>query len=349
MRAIFVGSNSKYSGKSLVCICLGKILQEKGVKVGYFKPFGTLPCISGDEVVEEDAQMMKEHLNLEEDLADISPVVRTHEVRTRALRSEGGDMKGKIMDAYRRVSGGKDVLLIGGGRSMEEGRWLGFSTQEFIGEVGCEAIMIERYDEEHGVDQALAWKERLGERHLGLIMNRLNPEHVDHLKKLTVPYLEKNGVRVLGMIRQDRTLSALSVKDIVNALGGQAHTALDRGDMLVENFMVGAMNLEAAASRFRKVHNKAVITGGDRIDLQVAALESSTRCLILTGGMTPHPLILSKADELNVPVVVVQDDTLKVVEKIDDLVGRPRMREPEKIQKAMELFRAGVDLEAIGL
>lgn len=348
MRAIFVGSNSSYSGKSLVCICLGKILQEKGLKVGYFKPFGTLPFMSCDDVVEEDALLMKEHLDLRESLSDLSPTVRTHELRIKVLRGEAGDLKGKIMEAYGRVSKGKDVLLVGGGRSMEEGRWLRFSTQEFIETTDCKVVMIERHDEEHGVDPVLAWKERLGDRHLGLIMNRINPEHIDHLKKLVVPYLEKNGVKVLGMIAQDRTLSALSVKDIISALGGKAYTAFDQEDLLVQNFMVGAMNLEAAASRFRKVHNKAVITGGDRLDLQVAALETSTRCLILTGGMTPHPLILSKADELNVPVVAVPDDTLTVVEKLDALVGRPRMKEPEKIQRAMELFRESVDLGNLG-
>ncbi len=37
--------------------------------------------------------------------------------------------------------------------------------------------------------------------------------------------------------------------------------------------------------------NMAVITGGDRTDLQLAALETSTTCLILTGSISPDPLI----------------------------------------------------------
>ena len=37
--------------------------------------------------------------------------------------------------------------------------------------------------------------------------------------------------------------------------------------------LVGAMSVESALSYFRRKPNKAVITGGDRADIQLAALE----------------------------------------------------------------------------
>lgn len=349
MKAVFVGSESEYSGKSLVCLCLGRRLKEKGLKVGYFKPYGTLPCLRCDQEFDEDAELLKEQLDLAEDALDISPVVRTHELRIRALRGELKDVRKTIMAAWEKVSAGKDVMLIGGGRTMNEGWWLDYPIMDFIREVGARTLMIERYDETRGLSSALAWRSYLGDGYIGLILNRLDPDHLEHIEKLVVPFLEKKNVPVLGIIPTDRTLASMSVADISRAIGGQMYTASDQADMLVQNMLVGAMNLDAAAARFRKVHNKAVITGGDRIDLQVAALETSTRCLILTGGIAPHPLILSKADEMKVPVIVVQEDTLAVVEKLDSLVGRPRIREPEKIKRAMELFDQCVNVERMGL
>jgi len=59
--------------------------------------------------------------------------------------------------------------------------------------------------------------------------------------------------------------------------------------------MVGAMNVDSALAHFRRQPNKAVITGGDRPDIQLAALETSTRCLILTGNLPPNPLIIGRA------------------------------------------------------
>jgi BioD-like phosphotransacetylase family protein len=40
--------------------------------------------------------------------------------------------------------------------------------------------------------------------------------------------------------------------------------------------MVGAMSAENALSYFRRKAHKVVITGGDRPDIQLAALETST-------------------------------------------------------------------------
>ena len=67
---------------------------------------------------------------------------------------------------------------------------------------------------------------------------------------------------------------------------------------------VGAMTADAALSRFRRSSNKAVITGGDRTDIQLAALETSTTCLILTGNLRPSPLVIKQAEEFGIAVHV---------------------------------------------
>ena len=53
----------------------------------------------------------------------------------------------------------------------------------------------------------------------------------------------------------------------------------------------------------RKARNKAVITGGDRADIQLAALETSTKCIVLTGDLYPNAIILARAQECGVPIV----------------------------------------------
>lgn len=49
---------------------------------------------------------------------------------------------------------------------------------------------------------------------------------------------------------------------------------------MVEHLMIGAMDVDSALTYFRRKPNKAVITGGDRPDIQLAALETSTKCTI---------------------------------------------------------------------
>jgi BioD-like phosphotransacetylase family protein len=73
------------------------------------------------------------------------------------------------------------------------------------------------------------------------------------------------------------------------------------------------------------------VTGGDRLDIQLAALETSTRCLILTGNLYPSSVILSRAEEVGVPVVLVRQDTLTAVEMIDRYRGRMRFHQAKKV------------------
>ena len=88
---------------------------------------------------------------------------------------------------------------------------------------------------------------------------------------------------------------------------------------LVELLTVGAMTVEAALSRFRQQTNKAVITGGDRTDIQLAALETSTTCLILTGNLQPSPLIVKQAEEFGVAILLVPTNTMETIEKIEGI------------------------------
>jgi hypothetical protein len=141
--------------------------------------------------------------------------------------------------------------------------------------------------------------------------------------------LEQSGVPVLGVIPHDAQTEAPTVQDVVEQLGAQV---IGEGDQsrLVENLSVGAMSAESALSFFRRKPNKAVITGGDRSDLQIAALETSTACLILTGNMRPATTVLNQAAQRNVPILLTPDDTLTTVQRLEALVGHLRFGDTKR-------------------
>ena len=124
----------------------------------------------------------------------------------------------------------------------------------------------------------------------GILINRVPDDASDFVKKIAVPFLENKKVKVFGVLPEVRGLSALTVGELIRLLEAEVLTKYQRAEALVENLTVGAMTADAALSRFRRSSNKAVITGGDRTDIQLAALETSTTCLILTGNLRPSPL-----------------------------------------------------------
>jgi len=94
-------------------------------------------------------------------------------------------------------------------------------------------------------------------------------------------------------------------------------------------FFVGAMSGDAppALPLFR-IQNKLAITGGDRSDMIVAALESSTSGIVLTNNIIPPQNIIAKAADKNVPLLLVPYDTFRTAKQIDDMTPRSLRKTP---------------------
>ena len=174
---------------------------------------------------------------------------------------------------------------------------------------------------------------------MGVVLNRVTPQSLPEVEQMVVPFLGTMGIEVLGVLPLDRVLDAVTVRQLTEILDGKVLCAHDRLDEFVERFSVGAMDVDAALGYFRKLPNKAVITGGHRADIQLAALETSTKCIVLTGDQMPNEIIISRAREVGVPMISVHYDTYTTVEKLEAVLGRIRIREERKVQRARELLR----------
>ena len=99
-----------------------------------------------------------------------------------------------------------------------------------------------------------------------------------------------------------------------------------------------------AINFFRRKARKAVITGGDRADVQLAALETNTRCIVLTGNLPPSVAVTTRAEELGVPMILVETDTLTAVERMDALIGRMRLHDSGKAARIREMLERDADV-----
>ena len=118
--------------------------------------------------------------------------------------------------------------------------------------------------------------------------------------------------------------------------------------MLIEHLVVGAMSAEQALPRIRRVPGtKAVITGGDRADIQLVALETATHCLILTGHLRPVPEVLRRAEECGVPVLLVRSNTLETVQAIEQVFGKTRLGQRAKLEEFEALLEKHFDFSRL--
>ncbi len=345
MIPLFFISNQPFSGKSSICVGVGKIFAEKGLKVGYMKPLGTLPARLGDIITDEDAQYISDILNLKEDLENITPVVLTQQCDREGLKdpdySKG--FMGKIEGAYKKIQENKDIVIIEGAKSIEDGSFLGISAKRISENIKAKIILVVRYSSEV-VDQILFAKEFLRDYLSGVIINWVPKSQTDYLEEFIIPFLNRSKIEIIGYIPTNKILSSVSVREIAEFLGGQIICGEEKKEELVETFMVGAMGQEQALKFFRRKANKAVITGGDRADVQLAALETQTKCLILTGNFQPSSIILGRAEELGVPIILVNYDTLTAVERAGEIIGHARFHEMKKVDKIIEVAREHINI-----
>jgi len=347
VKSIYITSVERYSGKTAVCLALGKRFQTDGYKVGYLKPLSIQPWLEGGKIVDEDAKFVKDALGLTTPLPELSPVVVTQNLLQQQITGKVEDnLFPKVKAAAKAAGVNTDILLLEGGGSLREGYVVNLPTPEVAKSLNSKVIVVVRYrDEIRLLDDILAAKFRLNDAICGIIINRVPVDALAFVEQFARPYIENQSIPVFGILPEARSVAALMVDEIIDVLDPQVLTECLTKDILVENLTVGAMNADAAFSRLRRTKNNAVITGGDRADIQIAALETSAACLILTGCLEPRSLIIKHANEIGIPILLVDKSTMETVEAIDQIFGKTRMGQTVKLEKFQKLLTEHMNLE----
>ncbi len=356
MKALYITSVQRFSGKTAFCLALGQRLQREGYKVGYFKPVSTYPWepLPG-RAYDEDATFIRKILNLSDPLAAMVGVVLApslvQELRCGCIDR---DLMPQIEAAYERLKVGKDVMLVEGGASLREGLSLEVDPVSVATRLDLPVLAMIRYRNPVSMGDACVDAHRqFGKRLAGLAINAVPESDVPGLQECFT-CMDGRGIPTLGVLPLREQLQAISVGEIAEVLGAEFLACEDKKSVLVENLMVGAMSAEQALPRMRRIPGtKAVITGGDRADIQLASLETATQCLILTGHLRPVPEVLRRAEEIGVPVLLVRKNTMETVDAIDDIFGKTRLGQTPKLEQFEKLLEENFDFkrlyQAIGL
>lgn len=136
------------------------------------------------------------------------------------------------------------------------------------------------------------------------------------------------------MIPEERALLGVSVAELAEDLKAEVLCCPELTGKLVENIMIGAMSFGSGEDYFIRKDNKAVITRGERSDIALAALSTSTNCLILSYGNKTSPQVIHLAEDKGVPVLSVEQDVLSIVDVVEKTFIKARSRQQEKPEKS---------------
>ncbi len=347
MLGIYVGATSAYAGKNLIAMGLGLQLQKDGYRVGYMKPIGALPVKKNGKAGDEDAFFVQELLGLKDDPRDVTPVVVDQDFMVKAFSGRTEDFMPQIESSFARLSKDKDVMIVAGSGSMFSGKYCNLDGVSLVKRLGLKAIVIDRFNKELKYDYLAVMKDVLGDRLLGAVLNDIPPAFMSELATMLIPFFELQGIPILGTIPSDPLMGAIRVEDLCERLGGTLVSASNQKDRVVENFLIGTMQVENFMTHFKKSPRSAVIVGGDRSDVHLVALEGNCECLLLTGNLYPNDIIMTRAEVLGIPLIVVRDDTYTVARKMEAILSRCKLRDAAKIEHGAGLISSLLDFDHI--
>lgn len=343
MVPILVASNSPYAGRTFLSLGLALKLQEMEYDVGYIKPLGTVPVKSGTAVYDADALFAQEMLGLKEPIDTFSPFVLDFEQQTRLLAGELKDTQKHVLAALRSLKK-KDFVIIAGAGDLFEGSLVSLDTLSLAEAMKAYVLVIEPWRGDISLDTLYGCAGLFGKQFAGAVLNKVPEAAIDRVKREIKPFLQKKNVPLFGAFPRDRFLESVTVRQLNDILNGKPLCCEDRLDEHVENFLIGAMDVDSALIYFRRTPNKAVITGAHRSDIQLAAMETSTKCIIITGGLQSNEVVLGKARATGTPILSVPDDTFSTIDKIETRVGKTSIRERKKLDRARQILDAEFDM-----
>jgi len=348
MPGLYIGSTSGFAGKNLLAMAIGSKFQNQGFRIGYMKPVGTLPRELEHQMGDEDAFFVQDALGLSQDLELVTPVLVTPEMRNEAFTQGCPDILDRIVSAYSELSREVDIMLVcGSGSFLHAGKYCNVAGLDVAGSLGTKVILIDRFIKEFYYDYIISAKELLGPDLIGAVFNCVPESRISEVKDLIAPLFQRRDINLLGTIPEDSLLNAIRVGDLAQRLGGKIISVPGKQEVIVEDFLIGTMQVENFMTHFRKRKNSAVLVGGDRSDLQLVALEGKCPCLILTGNLYPNDIILTRSEVLGVPIMVVRDDTYTVAKKMENILESSKLRDPKKISHGIQLVNSILDYDRI--
>ena len=346
---VLIGSPDPYSGKSTVVLGLVHALLQQGLDIAYGKPLGTCPnesASSQDDFLDGDVSFLAESLKLPQHRLRPTLLVLNEDTIEKRLLNQDPTHYAQM---FAQVMAGNtaELVLLEGPGSLDDGSLYGLSLGKMAELIDGAVVLVTRFNSTLPIERLLAAKQRMGDRLIGVVLNDVPTANLEKVHTVIEPFLEQQGIPVLGTFPHSDILRSVSVRELVSRLNAEVLCCSDRLDLMVEMLFIGAMNVNSALQYFRRGRNMAIVTGGDRTDLQLAALETSTQCLILTGHIDPTRAILNRAEEMETPILSVDLDTLSTVEIIEQALGQVRLHEGIKLECACHMAQEHLKVDRL--
>ena len=340
MEKLVITSMRQNAGKTSMIIGLAKALNKK---LNYIKPFGDNILYRKKRLWDYDAALIASILNLEEAPEDMS-IGFNHSRLLYILDRES--TKVKVNELLSCVSRDVDMIFIESGKDISYGVSVYLDAISLASFLDAKLLVVISGNEETVLDDIMFLMNHIdiGEATFkGVILNKI-PNAADFVD-IHLPKIKQAGVNILGVIPYYGELTRFSVNYLADRLFAKVITCESHLNRVINKILIGSMSVSAAkANPLFYQENKVIITSGDRSDMINAAMENNTAAIILTNNILPPQDIISKATELEIPLLLVTADTYSIAKQIDSMEPLLTKDDERKITLIEQIIRRHVNL-----
>ena len=346
-KVFYLCSLKQRAGKSFLSIGFIQKLQKEGKNFAYFKPIG---CPKGayTSKADKDIEFILQTVYKNRGSYDlVCPISIPDSYYIDLVDSnKKKEYLEKIKLSYDKIVKDVDYVIIEGAPSIRKFVRVGIDDVSIAKALDInELIYISPESSDKCIDNIFFTKNYFEFRNVrmsGIIFNKIDFEYIARIKELQKDHITKYDLKVLGIIERSIELFSPRVIEVLEAIGGEfindiASVSLNN---TVETIIIGAMNAQAALKYLRRVKKAAVITGGDRVDLALAALHEDVSVLILTGFIQPDAKVITVANEKKIPIILSPSDTYTTLRNLERV--KTGIQEDE-ITTVLKLIESQID------
>ncbi|MGA2176695.1 MAG: AAA family ATPase [Verrucomicrobiota bacterium] len=348
---VFIAATRQNEGKTTISLGLLAALQRFYPRIGYIKPVGQRFVEIEEQKIDEDTVLMDQVYRLNCPLVDMSPIAVEPDFTRKYLQHSNNDaLVRRIVKAFDRVAWEKDFVLCEGSGHAGVGSVFDLSNAHVAKIVGAKVIIVSQGGIGKPIDEVYlnqAVFEREGVEIIGVILNKVTPDKLDHITEFARRGFKRMGLDLLGVLPHRPILSSPTLAAIQEEMRARSLNSFNGANNLVESVVIGAMGAQTAIGHFKR--GALVITPGDREDIIRAAVEPGRQLagMVLTEKLTPVNGVLRLIEQASFPVLLADEDSYEVASRVHNLIVKTRAADTEKISVIRDLIAEHVDVNKI--
>jgi hypothetical protein len=355
---IFVAATEQNDGKTTIALGLFAALQRRLGRIGFIKPVGQRFVEVEGKRIDEDTVLIDQTFGVKTPLEAMSPIAVEPDFTRRYIENSNNEfLVRRIQNSFDRTAWEKDFVIIEGTGHAGVGSVFDLSNARVAHLLGSKVILVAgggigKPIDEVALNKALFDKE--GVELVGVILNKIMPEKFEYVREFARRGLERLGIDLLGAIPEEPILSNATLGQICKSTRGAFLNGKTKSRRRVQKIVIGAMNSGHAMKYFKP--GTLIITPGDREDVILAALSSSTLSendghsiagLVLSGDLVPNTPIMELLKNSEVPTIASPLDSYTIASSIHSMTVKTLPGDVEKIDKIQTLIDRYVEVDRL--